>query len=242
MEAPEYWGHLRVLEQIGRGAFGHVYRAWDTRLEREVALKLLPASTANSDSRATSIIEEGRLLARVQHPNVVTIYGAEQIGTRIALWMELVRGRTLQQMLRQGKSFTPVEVVSIGTELCQAIQAVHAAGLLHRDIKPHNVILADDGRIFLMDFGTGLEAAAWGAAETGTVDGCSPRRRAGTSPARDATPSRAVAPQIQATIGFTIACSPSVCWSVFALTIDRYRSSRQLLRTAGVPTGSRWFG
>ena len=157
MEAPEYWGHLRVLEQIGRGAFGHVYRAWDTRLEREVALKLLPASTASSDSRATSILEEGRLLARVQHPNVVTIYGAEQIGTRIALWMELVRGRTLQQMLQQGKSFTPAEVVSIGTELCQAIQAVHAAGLLHRDIKPHNVMLADDGRIVLMDFGTGRE-------------------------------------------------------------------------------------
>ena len=130
MEAPEYWGHLRVLEQIGRGAFGHVYRAWDTRLEREVALKLLPASTASSDSRATSILEEGRLLARVQHPNVVTIYGAEQIGTRIALWMELVRGRTLQQMLQQGKSFTPAEVVNIGTELYQAIQAVHAAGLL----------------------------------------------------------------------------------------------------------------
>ena len=155
---PDQWGHLRVLEPIGRGAFGDVYRAWDTRLDREVALKLLPASAANSESRATSIIEEGRLLARVRHPNVVTIYGAEQIEDRVGLWMELVRGRTLQQILDEGKSFTPAEVVSIGIELGRAVEAVHAAGLLHRDIKPHNVMVEASGRVVLMDFGTGREA------------------------------------------------------------------------------------
>jgi TolB-like protein len=154
---PETWGHLRVLERIGLGAYGEVFRAWDTRLDREVALKLLPANSSNSDPHRTSIIEEGRLLARVRHPNVVTIYGAERIENQIGLWMELVKGRTLQQALEQGKTFSTTEAVDIGIELCRAIAAVHGAGLLHRDIKAHNVMLGDDGRVVLMDFGTGRE-------------------------------------------------------------------------------------
>jgi serine/threonine-protein kinase len=150
------WGHLRLLEPIGRGAFGQVYRARDTRLDRDVALKL---SSANSSSgeRGSSIIQEGRLLAQVRHPNVVTIHGAEQIGDQVGLWMELIKGRTLEQILEQGERFTVAEVVEIGVQLCGAMSAVHSAGLLHRDIKCHNVMLADDGRLVLMDFGTGRE-------------------------------------------------------------------------------------
>ena len=82
VEGLGHWGHLRVLERIGVGAFGEVYRAWDSRLDREVALKLLPPYQGG-DGSASSIIQEGRLLARVRHPNVVTIYGAEQIERRI---------------------------------------------------------------------------------------------------------------------------------------------------------------
>jgi serine/threonine-protein kinase len=154
--APEHWAHLRLLERIGRGAFGEVYRAWDTRLDREVALKLLAAARAPGD-RASSIIHEGRLLARVRHPNVVTIYGAEQIGDQIGLWMEFVRGETLEQLLEQRSVLTATEAVDIGLDLCRAVSAVHSAGLLHRDIKAHNVMRAEDGRIVLMDFGTGRE-------------------------------------------------------------------------------------
>jgi TolB-like protein/Flp pilus assembly protein TadD/tRNA A-37 threonylcarbamoyl transferase component Bud32 len=156
-DAPELWGHLRLIERIGRGAFGHVYRAWDTRLDREVALKLLPAGPSFGDRAASAIIHEGRLLARVRHPNVVTIYGAEQIADQIGLWMEFVRGRTLEQVLDQQKVVSAAEAVDIGLELCRAMSAVHGAGLLHRDIKAHNVMRADDGRIVLMDFGTGRE-------------------------------------------------------------------------------------
>ena len=155
--APEHWGHLRVLERIGRGAFGEVYRAWDTRLDREVALKLLPAEGSAGDRAASAIIHEGRLLARVRHPNVVTIHGAEQIANQIGLWMEFVRGRTLEQILDQRKVVSAAEAVAIGLELCRAMSAVHGAGLLHRDIKTHNVMRADDGRIVLMDFGTGRD-------------------------------------------------------------------------------------
>jgi TolB-like protein/predicted Ser/Thr protein kinase len=155
--APEHWGHLRLLDRIGRGAFGDVYRAWDTRLDREVALKLLPVSATNGDSHGRAIVDEGRLLARVRHPNVVTIYDADRIDNRVGLWMEFVKGRTLQQALEHGRAFSAAEVVEIGIELCHAVAAVHGAGLLHRDIKPHNVMLADDGRVVLMDFGTGRE-------------------------------------------------------------------------------------
>ena len=155
--APEHWGHLRLLEQIGRGAFGEVYRAWDTRLDREVALKLLPAGPSSGDRAASAIIHEGRLLARVRHPNVVTIYGAEQISNQIGLWMEFVRGHTLEQILDQRKVVSTAEAVGIGLELCRAMSAVHGAGLLHRDIKTHNVMRAEDGRIVLMDFGTGRD-------------------------------------------------------------------------------------
>ena len=155
-DAPLLWGSLRLIEKIGHGAFGDVYRAWDTRLDREVALKLLPAGPA-AHRAASAIIHEGRLLARVRHPNVVTIYGAEQIEDRIGLWMELVRGRTLEQILEQSEVMKPAEAIDIGLELCRAVSAVHGAGLLHRDIKTHNVVRAESGRIVLMDFGTGRE-------------------------------------------------------------------------------------
>jgi serine/threonine protein kinase/tetratricopeptide (TPR) repeat protein len=154
---PERWGHLRLLERVGRGAFGEVFRAWDTRLDREVALKLLTAAPSRSGTQPDTIIQEGRLLARVRHPNVVTIHGAEQIGDQIGLWMEFVRGQSLEQLLRQGIVFSSVEVARIGLDLAGALSAVHAAGLLHRDIKAHNVIRAEDGRVVLMDFGTGKE-------------------------------------------------------------------------------------
>jgi serine/threonine protein kinase len=99
---PDTWGHLRVIERIGSGSFGDVYRAWDSRLDREVALKLLPADPRD-DRHTSSIIHEGRLLARVDHPNIVTIHGPKQIGDRIGLWMELVRGRTLEEMLAHAR-------------------------------------------------------------------------------------------------------------------------------------------
>ena len=162
----ETWGHLRILERVGRGAFGEVFRAWDTRLDREVALKLLPASPDRDNGGV--IIREGRLLARVRHPNVVTIHGAERLGDRVGLSMEFVHGRTLEDLLKSGKAFTPDEIVDIGLELTRALAAVHAAGLLHRDIKAQNVMRADDGRIVLMDFGSGREVDDHRQALSGT--------------------------------------------------------------------------
>jgi serine/threonine-protein kinase len=155
--APTEWGHLCVRERIGLGAFGEVYRAWDAKLDRDVALKLLPEDRRLPDGGA-GILEEGRLLARVHHRNVVSIYGADRIDDRVGLWMELIDGETLQQAMERGRAFSPADAIRIGLELAGAIGAVHDAGLLHRDVKPHNIMLARDGRVVLMDFGTGHDA------------------------------------------------------------------------------------
>jgi serine/threonine-protein kinase len=150
-----YWGRLRLIERVGGGAFGEVYRAWDPRLHREVALKLIAAGEDADGDRTASIIREGRLLARVRHPGVVTIYDAEHSGAHVGLCMEFVEGPTLEQRIRQEGAFDAARTVEIGLQLCDALAAVHAAGVLHRDVKAANVVVKDDGRVVLMDFGAG---------------------------------------------------------------------------------------
>jgi serine/threonine-protein kinase len=161
-EHPARWGHLQLLERVGTGAFGDVYRAWDTHLEREVALKLLrtrqtPGDPLASVSDAARVVHEGRLLARVRHPNVITVYGAEPRDGSVGIWMEFIRGRTLHQIVQQQGPMGARETAGVGTELCRALAAVHAAGLLHRDVTGRNVMREDGGRLVLMDFGAGHE-------------------------------------------------------------------------------------
>ncbi|PWT81791.1 MAG: hypothetical protein C5B57_09800 [Blastocatellia bacterium] len=144
------WGQLRILEALGHGGFGTVYRAWDPQLDREVALKLLPAG-----DDAVSALEEGRLLAKVHHRNVVTIFGADRIGPYFGLGMELVHGETLEHVLVKEGLIDVPRVVALGRQLCEALAAVHRAGLVHRDVKAHNVMLEPSGRLVLMDFGAG---------------------------------------------------------------------------------------
>jgi len=150
------WGHLRLLEELGRGAFGRVFRAWDSTLAREVALKILRLE-ALDEAALSAVLREGQMLARIRHRHVVTVFGAQQIDREVGVWMELVRGRTLSQMVREDGPLGPEEAAIVGMTLCDALAAVHAAGLLHRDIKAQNVMRESGGRIVLMDFGAGLE-------------------------------------------------------------------------------------
>jgi Protein kinase domain len=152
---PSDWGALSVLEHVGHGRFGDVYRAWDSALEREVALKILRREPSAADE--TAVISEGRLMARVRHPNVVTIHGAQRIDGRTGLWMEFVHGQTLEAELSERGPMDADAIVAIGIELCAALGAVHAAGLIHRDVKTQNVMRERTGRIVLGDFGTGRE-------------------------------------------------------------------------------------
>jgi serine/threonine-protein kinase len=153
----ESWGPLKILEHVGRGTFGDVYRAWDSRLDRQVALKVLRRRERDDEARASMVIQEGRLLARVRHPNVVTVYGAERIEGQVGVWMEFVHGKTLEQELRERGPFDVDRIIKIGIDLADALSTVHRAGLVHGDVKTHNVMCDRDGRVVLTDFGAGWE-------------------------------------------------------------------------------------
>ena len=150
---PRYWGHLIILETIGSGEFGDVYRAHDTRLQIDVALKLSSAAAARS-GEASRVLDEARLLAKVRHENVVRVYGADQKQGRVGLWMDLVQGQTLEELTKR-QGFSESEATNVGIELCRGLAAVHRVGVLHGDIKAHNVIRQDGGRYVLVDFGAG---------------------------------------------------------------------------------------
>jgi len=140
------WGHLEICEKIGEGVYGEVFRAWDTALEREVAVKFL---RSEASPVAALVLREGRHLAKIGYPGVVTVYGAQQLDGRVGIWMEYVRGRTLEDVLQQGGPFSPEEALQIGIDLCRALAAVHRAGLVHRDVKTRNVVREDTGRVVL---------------------------------------------------------------------------------------------
>lgn len=147
------WGHLAIAETIGSGTYGDVYRARDTRLNRDVALKLVhpcdPGAAAASD-----YLREARLLAKVSHPNLATIHGADIRDGRVGLWMEFVDGVTLHDLIADHGSLNYREAALLGIDLCGALAAVHKQGLIHRDIKAHNIMREKGGRFILMDFGS----------------------------------------------------------------------------------------
>ena len=165
----ERWGRLELLELVGKGTFGDVYRARDAQLQREVAVKLLHVRRSH-DGLVDRMLHEARALARVKHPNVVVVHDAEERDGRVGLCMEFVRGRTLEQLLLAEGPRGAREAAVIGQELCQALAAVHAAGLVHRDVKAQNVMRENGGRVVLMDFGAGLQLSD-GQSRAGSVTG-----------------------------------------------------------------------
>ena len=160
------WGPLEIIRKIGTGAHADVYFARDPRLNRPVALKLLRYQQDASD--ASALIDEASLLARVRHANVVTVYGADRIDGRTGIWMEYVDGRTLEQELRSSGPFSAAEIRRVGVAVAEALTAVHAAGLVHRDVKAQNVLRGPGGRVLLSDFGTGRDAGTGASELAGT--------------------------------------------------------------------------
>jgi eukaryotic-like serine/threonine-protein kinase len=156
------WGPFELREQVGQGGFGEVYRAWDPKLQRDVAVKLLLASRTSGPGAYEAMLREARLTAKVRHPNVVSVHGVDLHDGRVGFWTDFVRGKTLSTLLAAQGSFAAREAALIGIELCGALSAVHAEGLLHRDIKPGNVMREEGGRILLMDFGLTQDAAGGG--------------------------------------------------------------------------------
>jgi non-specific serine/threonine protein kinase len=149
------WGPLHVIEKIGEGSFGEVYRAYDSVLQREAALKLRRTPAGREESGFVAYLEEARRLARVRHPNVLSIQRVETHEGRAGLWTDFLRGTTLEQVIEEESPIEGPEIRRIAVDLCRATAAVHAAGVLHGDIKASNVMREPDGRIVLMDFGAG---------------------------------------------------------------------------------------
>lgn len=156
----EGWGALRIRERVGAGGFGEVYRAFDTVLHREVALKLRKLAGEEERAAFESHLEEARRLARVRHPNVLAVYGVEIHEGRAGMWTDFIRGETLEDRLTRDGPLPAEEVVLVGLDLCAAIGAVHDAGLIHGDIKTANAMREESGRTILMDFGAGIRSAA----------------------------------------------------------------------------------
>jgi serine/threonine protein kinase len=152
---PASWGRFQIIELIGIGVFGAVYRAFDPNLQIEVALKITKVRETDAPIEPARGFDEPRRLARIKHPNIVRLNGVERVGDEVGLVMEYVRGQTLHQIVGQQAPFGANEATLIGIDLCRALAAVHDSGVLHGDLKASNVMREDGGRIVLMDFGTG---------------------------------------------------------------------------------------
>jgi serine/threonine-protein kinase len=146
------FSHYKVTSKLGEGGMGEVWRAEDTKLGRQVALKMLPEVFAQDPERLARFEREARVLASLSHPNIAGIHGLEEVDGKRFLVMELVEGQTLAERIQQGPM--PVdEAVRIAKQIAEAVEAAHEKGVVHRDLKPANVNLTPDGGIKVLDFG-----------------------------------------------------------------------------------------
>jgi serine/threonine protein kinase len=145
-------GSYQVAAQIGAGGMGEVYRARDTKLARDVAIKVLPANFVNDPERLSRFQREARMLAALNHTNIATIYGLEQFGGVTCLVMELVPGETLAERVKAGPLGIE-EALKIAVQIAEALEAAHEKQIIHRDLKPANVKVTPEGKVKVLDFG-----------------------------------------------------------------------------------------
>ena len=145
-------GPYTVIAKIGEGGMGEVYQARDTKLDRDVALKVLPEAFTSDPDRLVRFEREAKVLASLNHPNIGSIYGLEEAEGVKALVLELVEGPILADRIKQGP--IPLdEALPIATQIAEALEAAHEQGVIHRDLKPANIKVKDDGTVKVLDFG-----------------------------------------------------------------------------------------
>src|SRR5262249_43197145 len=145
-------GSYEIVALIGAGGMGEVYRARDLKLNRDVAIKVLPDRFASNAERLARFTREAQTLAALNHPNIAHIHGLEESGAMRALVMELVEGDDLAQRLWSG-AIPLDEALAIATQIAEALEAAHDQGIVHRDLKPANIKLRPDGTVKVLDFG-----------------------------------------------------------------------------------------
>lgn len=165
----------RLRSRIGTGAMGEVWRAVDERLDRTVAVKqlLLPPGLNQREAQTARqrAFREGRMAARLQHPNAITVYNVAEDGDRPVLVMEFLPSRSMGDVLTAGRLLAPAEVARLGAQVASALGAAHAAGVVHRDVKPGNVLIAEDGTAKITDFGISRVAGDVTLTSTGLFAG-----------------------------------------------------------------------
>ena len=148
--------HYKITSKLGQGGMGEVYRATDTKLDREVAIKILPASFARQRDRIARFQREAKALAALNHPNIAIIHGIEQTDDSHALVMELIEGDTLSQRLKR-EPMPVTEALDCCRQIAEALEAAHEKGIIHRDLKPENIKISDEGHVKVLDFGLAKE-------------------------------------------------------------------------------------
>ncbi len=146
------FSHYQILEKLGAGGMGEVYLAEDTKLNRKVALKLLPLQFSQDLERRKRFEKEARAVSSLNHPNIITIYGIEKTEDFNFIATELVKGKTLRERIAE-KPFDPKEAIEIGIQIADALDSAHSLGIIHRDIKPANIMIRQDGIVKVLDFG-----------------------------------------------------------------------------------------
>lgn len=164
-------GRYHILEKVGEGAAAEVYRAMDTRLGRLVAIKLLRENFSGDPGFSARFRNEARAVARLSHPNIVDVYDYDQAGDRCFIAMEFVRGGDLNGFIADRAPLSEGEVRWLGSQVLRGLAAAHAAGVVHRDVKPRNVLVAPDGTLKVSDFGVAKAAGDAGLTNTGVVFG-----------------------------------------------------------------------
>jgi serine/threonine protein kinase len=145
------FGIYEIRALLGAGGMGHVYRAFDPRLGREIALKIIRRLARDDESALDRLLREATLASALNHPNIVTIYETGVVGSDRYIAMELIEGATLRQLSAQGLPLS--RIVGIARQVAEALAVAHASQIVHRDIKPDNVMVRPDGYVKLLDFG-----------------------------------------------------------------------------------------
>lgn len=149
---PDSIAHYKIISAIGAGGMGEVYLAQDTKLERQVALKVLLDEVAGDEERVRRFVQEAKAASALNHPNILTVYEIGEFDHTRYIATELIKGETLRDRLR-GDPMTLREVLDVAMQVAAALNAAHSAGIVHRDIKPENIMLRDDGIVKVLDFG-----------------------------------------------------------------------------------------
>ena len=147
-------GRYEICSKLGAGGMGEVYLANDTKLDRKVALKILHSEMVDDQTgdRVRRFVQEAKAASALNHPNILTIYEIDEVDSEQFIATEFIDGQTLRERIRKG-NLTPSDVLDIGIQVASALSATHTVGIIHRDIKPDNIMLRHDGIVKVLDFG-----------------------------------------------------------------------------------------